>query len=105
MGGVVNEPLPDDEIDPSKDYVATGVPGCDDFTCVKSAGVDQAYCSKRCTGDDVCGGGVSKTLRCRELVLDQAFIEELRNQLGEAKFREVFGDIEFAQFCAEPSPE
>ncbi len=98
-GGVVAYE-PDSE---ANDYIATGGADCENFTCLDSAGDgESAYCTRRCAEDAQCRGGQDKTLICRELVLDEVFLTELRRRLGDDEFFRVFGDIQNARFCARP---
>lgn len=94
------------------DILSSGVTECENFRCVDTAGdIDPktgndatAYCTRRCNSDEECRGGVDDTLVCRQLVLDQQFIERLRVELGAEQFDELFGDIQNDQFCARPRP-
>ena len=96
-------PYPKDQMSPTSDYISTGGTDCEDFTCIDTAGDGKgAYCSRRCIDDASCQGGVDKTLVCRTLVLDDAFINELRQSLGDQAFQQLFGDIQTAKYCAHP---
>jgi hypothetical protein len=87
----------------ANDYISMGGADCEDFTCIDSAGDGAgAYCSRRCAEDAQCKGGEDDTLVCRELVLDEAFIQVLRDRLGEEEFFRVFGEIQNARYCAHP---
>ncbi|MDF1565378.1 MAG: adventurous gliding motility lipoprotein CglC [Deltaproteobacteria bacterium] len=100
---VGGEPEPFDPPSEANDYLSTGQAGCEDFTCIDTAGDgEDGYCSRRCAEDAQCKGGVDKTLICRELVLDEAFLTELRQRLGDEEFFRVFGDIQNARYCARP---
>lgn len=108
-GGGSEDFIPDND---SLDYIAMGVPDCEDFTCVDTAGDTEsgggmagAYCSRRCLEDAQCRGGADETLVCRPLNLDPVFIENLRARLGDDEFYRIFGDITYASFCARPEPE
>ena len=106
-----NEPLDPSQMNASLDYISTGGADCEDFTCVDTAGdVDQSgapiqgYCSRRCIEDAQCQGGVDTDLSCRKLNLDQAFIDTLRQRLGDEEFRKLVGDITTDRYCAHPEP-
>lgn len=105
-----SEPLDPAQMNPSLDYISTGGADCEDFTCVDTAGdttsdgvAVNGYCSRRCIEDAQCTGGQDTNLVCRELNLDDDFINTLRERLGEEKFRQLFGDITVARFCAHPA--
>lgn len=103
---VVYQPIPKSSMNPADDYITTGGTDCEDFTCIDTAGDNQgAYCSRRCIDNASCQGGVDKNLVCRTLVLDDAFINELRQQLGDKAFQQLFGDIQTAKYCAHPAPK
>ncbi len=90
----------------TSDYISTGGTDCEDFTCIDTAGDSTgAYCSRRCIDNASCQGGPDKTLVCRTLVLDDAFINELRQSLGDQAFKQLFGDIQTAKYCAHPLPK
>jgi len=101
---IENQPYtPPDNVN---DYISTGGADCEDFTCIDTAGDNAAaYCSRRCLDNADCTGGVDRNLVCRKLVLDQKFIDALRQQLGDQQFQQLFGDITTSKFCAHPQPK
>lgn len=88
-----------------KEYVSFGAAECDNLTCVRSAGepvpaTDEepnGYCSGECINDQDCG---AKGFVCRELFLDQAFLDQLRANLSEEEYARYFGRIQNTKFCA-----
>jgi hypothetical protein len=89
------------------DYVAFGVAVCDNLTCVRSQGepvpdshgAPSGYCSGECINDDDCSSDLG-SFECRSLVLDDDFLESLRESLSEEEVERYLGRIQTAKYCA-----
>jgi hypothetical protein len=90
-----------------RDYVAFGVPVCDNLTCVRSQGepvpagngAASGYCSGECINDDDCQSDAGK-FECRALVLDDAFLDGLEQSLSPEEYERYLGRIKTAKYCA-----
>jgi hypothetical protein len=95
----------------ASDYFESGNAGCDNLVCIVSprqpgeryydcAGTQCGYCSKPCVSDKDCFKSETG-LVCRQIVLDLAFIEALR-QRDPALAATYLADIQFSSYCAVP---
>jgi hypothetical protein len=95
----------------ASDYFETGNAGCDNLVCIVSpqapgdryyscAGAQCGYCSKPCVSDKDCFKSETG-LVCRQIVLDPAFIEALR-QRDPATAATYLANIQFSSYCAVP---
>lgn len=90
-----------------RDYVAFGVPVCDNLTCVRSqgepvpdsVGAPSGYCSGECINDDDCGSDEGD-FECRALVLDDEFLDGLEQSLTPEEYERYLGRIKTAKYCA-----
>jgi hypothetical protein len=105
-----------------KDFVAFGATDCDNLVCVRSrcslpadapdreaacakalpTASPTGICSAECITNDDCrtGEGLTGTYACRSLVLDQKFLEDLRQNLSPQEYEKYFGRIQSAKYCA-----
>lgn len=105
-----------------KDFVAFGATSCDNLICVRSRCTlpddtpdreaecakllpttsPTGICSAECITDDDCrtGEGLEGTYACRSLVLEEDFLEDLRQSLSEEEYERYFGRIQSAKYCA-----
>lgn len=90
------------------DYLENGNPVCDNLVCIISpvveggryntcAGEFCGYCSKPCVSDQDCFRSETG-LACRQMVLDEAFM----NSLDPALRERYLADIQFSSYCAVP---
>jgi hypothetical protein len=96
------------------DLLQTFNPACDRLTCIVSP-VDTGqysdcpnglcgYCSKPCVSDQDCFNGETG-LVCRQMVLDEAFINELLNSPDPATRQlaeQMLAGVSFSSYCAVP---
>jgi hypothetical protein len=91
------------------DYFETGNVTCENLVCVlspvgagskydRAAGV--GYCSKPCVSNDDCFESET-SLVCRQMVLDGAFIEELK-RTDPALLERYLGEVQLSSYCAVP---
>jgi hypothetical protein len=106
-----------------KDFVSFGATECENLTCVRprcsirdgSGNAVQEECeSKQLPADDKAPNGICSgecitdqdctseegKYVCRALVLDDAFLQQLRNALTPEEYDQYFGRIQNAKFCA-----
>jgi hypothetical protein len=95
------------------DYVALGSAECDDLVCIRTAGsanpentaaVARGYCTTPCIDDTNCSPnyqGESKKLVCQRMLLDQAFLDQLKEQDPDA-YNKVFGSGASSTYCVLP---
>ena len=90
------------------DYLENGNPACDNLVCIVSPtvpggryndcpGGECGYCSKPCVSDTDCFRSETG-LACRQMVLDEAFMNSLPADLRER----YLADIQFSSYCAVP---
>ena len=90
------------------DYLESGNTACDNLVCIVSPVVEGGryntcqgefcgYCSKPCVSDQDCYRSETG-LACRQMVLDEAFMNSLPPDLR-AKY---LADIQFSSYCAVP---
>jgi hypothetical protein len=102
----------------TSDYLETGNVACDNLVCIVSpvrsgkysdcpgapAGQPQlgqcGYCSKPCVSNQDCYPSQTG-LECRQMVLDPAFIQMLRDQGLADKY---LASVQFSSYCAVPLP-
>jgi len=95
----------------ASEYFETGNTACDNLVCIVSpqapgdryhdcAGTQCGYCSKPCVSDKDCFQSETG-LVCRQVVLDPAFIQELR-RTDPALADQYLSDIQFSSYCAVP---
>lgn len=92
---------------PDKEYVSFGAAECDNLTCVRSAGdpipdsedAPNGSCSGECITDQDCASDNGEFV-CRELFLDQEFLDSLRESLEPDEYARYFGRIQNTKFCA-----
>jgi hypothetical protein len=88
------------------DYFESGNVSCENLVCIVSpapAGSRYAsggYCSKPCVSNDDCFQG-DTGLVCRQMVLDDGFIEEL-GRTNPALLDRYLGEVQFSSYCAVP---
>ncbi|MFN7131361.1 MAG: adventurous gliding motility lipoprotein CglC [Myxococcales bacterium] len=100
--------------DPTIDYVALGAAECDDLVCIRSARTDQnpeneasggrGYCTRPCIDDADCQfdyQGNEGRLKCERLLLDQAFLDQLKQSDPEA-YEQAFGSDTASRYCVFP---
>jgi hypothetical protein len=95
----------------ASEYFETGNTACDNLVCIVSpqvpgdryhdcAGPQCGYCSKPCVSDKDCFQSETG-LVCRQVVLDPAFIQELR-RTNPTLADQYLADIQFSSYCAVP---
>lgn len=90
-----------DSIDPvPADYVATGVPVCENLVCIKSPQRQGAYCSKPCVSNSDCFQS-DTGLVCRQLTLDQNAFATLPADV-QSTYAAALGTIGLSSYCATP---
>ncbi len=106
-----------------KDFVSFGATECENLTCVrprcsirdgegnavqadcekselpKAEKDPNGICSGECITDQDCTSEEGSFV-CRALVLDDAFLQQLRNALTPEEYDQYFGRIQNAKFCA-----
>jgi len=96
------------------DYIALGSAECDDLVCIRTASSDnppneqteaRGYCTAPCFGDaKICSPdfqGHDKQLVCQRLLLDDAFLEELKQNQPE-EYQRTFGNSASSTYCIKP---
>jgi hypothetical protein len=114
-------PVLNSELVPGQDFISFGASDCVDLICVHDkdspvAGEPGApatgYCSQACVhGGDTCATVSSEAssdlearMSCRALLLDQATLDQLRQEDPEA-YRNTFGENTNPYFCAGAPPD
>jgi hypothetical protein len=93
------------------DYLENGNAACDNLVCIVSPAVTGGrynecvgefcgYCSKPCVSDTDCFRSETG-LACRQMVLDQAFMQQLAAQYPDLAAR-YLADIQFSSYCSVP---
>lgn len=93
------------------DYLENGNAACDNLVCIVSPAVtggrynecpngECGYCSKPCVSDSDCFRSETG-LACRQMVLDQAFMQQLAEQYPDLAAR-YLADIQFSSYCSVP---
>ncbi len=100
--------------DPAIDYVALGAAECDDLVCIRSAATEKnpphengggrGYCTRPCIDDADCNPdfqGNEGTLVCQRLLLDQAFLDQLKEN-DPVAYEQAFGSDTASRYCVFP---
>jgi len=94
------------------DYLENGNAACDNLVCIVSPAVtggrynectsrgECGYCSKPCVSDSDCFRSETG-LACRQMVLDEAFMQQLTEQYPDLAAR-YLADIQFSSYCSVP---
>ncbi|MFL5419502.1 MAG: adventurous gliding motility lipoprotein CglC [Myxococcales bacterium] len=84
---------------PGREYLYLGSSECESFACLATPGTSGGYCSQACTSS---GASCPSGLTCRQLALDPAYLEVMKERLPPDRFQALFGQLTSSSFCAKP---